>query len=65
MKKYNLDCQLELSFDGKSQKYTPVDPRLEIYDGYLHKDDKNCKHLIDTSKWSGVECVKCGGWFCY
>lgn len=23
-----------------------------------------CEHDVQP-QWSGVECVKCGGWFCY
>lgn len=34
----------------------------------LHEElwnaDPNCKHEI-VNKWSGVECKKCKGWFCY
>ena len=26
--------------------------------------DPDCVHII-KSKWSGVECIKCGAWFCY
>ena len=32
--------------------------------GNLFNADPNCKHEI-KNKWSGVKCVKCGGWFCY
>lgn len=34
-----------------------------VYNGELYHADPNCKHEV-TIKWSGVECRKCGGWFC-
>ncbi len=34
------------------------------WDDNLFDADPNCIHEI-KNKWSGVECVKCGGWFCY
>lgn len=32
----------------------------ELYDA-----DPNCKHIIVEADGGGVECTKCGGWFCY
>lgn len=32
----------------------------ELYDA-----DESCRHLVKGSSGGGVECVKCGGWFCY
>jgi len=36
----------------------------EDIDYTLYNADPNCKHQI-IQKWSGVECEKCGGWFCF
>lgn len=30
----------------------------------LYNADPNCKHKI-IEKWSGIVCVKCGGWNCF
>jgi hypothetical protein len=30
----------------------------------LYNADPNCTHNV-VAKWSGVECTKCPGWFCY
>lgn len=31
---------------------------------WLYDADPQCEHEIVT-KWSGVECGKCKGWFCF
>jgi hypothetical protein len=30
----------------------------------LYAADPDCEHEI-KAKWSGIECMKCRGWFCY
>lgn len=30
----------------------------------LYDADPNCKHEYDPYCYSGVRCLKCGGWFC-
>lgn len=46
---------------------TPLVP--EVYEYYTGDDlwdaDPNCKHILDPKSWSGIKCLKCGGWFCY
>lgn len=31
----------------------------------LFEAEDNCTHVIKTSTGGGVECMRCGGWFCY
>jgi hypothetical protein len=30
----------------------------------LYDADDECEHEYDD-RYSGVKCIKCGGWFCY
>lgn len=34
-------------------------------DSTLYDSDENCDHIIKASLSGGIECMKCGGWFCY
>lgn len=36
-----------------------TDIGVELFDA-----DPECEHNI-ISKWSGVQCLKCNGWFCF
>jgi hypothetical protein len=40
------------------------DEEKEIEEEELWDADPNCDHEI-VDKWSGIECKKCKGWFCY
>ena len=31
---------------------------------YLYDADPNCKHQHDPYCYSGIRCIKCGGWYC-
>lgn len=33
--------------------------------GELYDADPTCWHVLDEKCWSGVKCLKCGGWFCH
>ena len=39
---------------------TTKEKEVELWDA-----DPDCKHEYDKNLWSGVRCLKCGGWFCY
>jgi hypothetical protein len=39
-------------------------PENDESDNELYDADPDCDHQI-IAKWSGVECSKCGGWFCF
>ena len=42
------------------EQYTVVEfPVAELFGA-----DTDCQHEVAV-KWSGVECKKCPGWFCY
>jgi hypothetical protein len=34
-------------------------------DTELYDADPTCDHVLDPNCWSGIRCLKCGGWFCY
>ena len=34
------------------------------YDGDLWDADPDCLHILDPSCYSGIKCLKCGGWYC-
>lgn len=46
--------QIREAFTSKAVK-----PPEDLYDA-----DPNCDHNV-VSRWSGVKCSKCPGWFCY
>ena len=35
------------------------------YEDVLWHYDPACLHELDPNNWSGIKCMKCGGWFCY
>lgn len=43
-----------------------IDESSELYSWMdkLYQADENCKHLTRCASGGGIECVKCGGWFC-
>ena len=36
-----------------------------VIDVMLYDADPNCDHEEDPKCWSGIRCIKCGGWDCY
>ena len=32
-------------------------------EGVLYRADPECNHEIQA-QWSGIKCIKCGGWYC-
>lgn len=68
-KAYNLttrndeDCMLDIATEQDRQRehdeyWNGVDS-----EGVLYGADANCYHQVEA-QWSGVKCVKCGGWYC-
>lgn len=56
-----------LKYYNKKGSYMSDDNEIENEEEteyYLFDADPNCDHEV-VAKWSGVECKKCGGWFCY
>lgn len=52
----------ETSLDGE------VSIKLEdgtIIKTVLYNANPNCEHEIDPREYSGINCKKCPGWFCY
>lgn len=52
----------------KEEEDELVKERLLYREGeedYLFDADEDCHHLTRGASGGGVECVKCGGWFCY
>lgn len=48
--------------EGLTMKLEMQEATEEIQE--LYDADEECEHEI-KEKMSGIECVKCGGWFCY
>lgn len=57
-RKLNDQLRLKMGIDTKPNTIKKEKPTV------LYNADPKCDHQI-KSKWSGIECVKCGGWFCY
>jgi len=56
----------ELENGGLDSKESHSVPKeVKVPEGRVLFDaDPNCKHRI-VAAWSGIECTKCPGWFCY
>lgn len=39
--------------------------KTSAYTDELWGGDDNCEHQVYGKPRGGIECVKCGGWFCY
>jgi hypothetical protein len=39
-------------------------PRIEDWRGGLWSADPECEHYITFRLGGGVECIRCGGWYC-
>jgi hypothetical protein len=48
-------------------KANPGTPRAKNVLGgtFLFAADENCKHIRDQRLYSGVNCARCPGWFCF
>lgn len=57
----------------KHEKYTEEEIALFLNKNLAYEDkteelyeaDADCNHVIKNSCGGGVECMRCGGWFCY
>lgn len=58
-----------IDFNGRRRVRTQQPPYM--FDGILetmaplYHADPECDHEAVRNQWSGVECRKCGGWFCF
>ena len=61
--KKELDDILDNIGDEELLRYFP-DCKIDYYTGELWDSDPECKHVLDEECYSGIKCMKCGGWYC-
>ncbi len=50
---------------NSKKKFTKKSKNKKSKKIFLYDADPNCEHKLHPNCWSGIKCIKCGGWFCY
>lgn len=53
----------EYSTDNKQIVTVVYDDGYSCMEHILYDAKPSCKHKIQP-QWSGIKCIKCGGWYC-
>lgn len=58
MSKHKVYTEKEIK-DALNSETAQIDKKCELYEA-----DEGCNHIVKSADGGGIECMRCGGWFC-